>query len=68
MCRLKSITKPFPAVALSESAVRLVWRPRRGSQPPLREAPGHRPLVLRPAAHQGLDVAGRAGETPALGI
>ena len=61
---MKSIANIRPAAGKGESPDRLVWRPRRGSQPPPREAPGHRPPLLRRAAHQGLDVAGRAGEIP----
>ncbi len=57
----KVATKPSPAVGKGESPDRLVWRPRRGSQPLPREALGHRPLPLRGAARQGLDVTGRAG-------
>ena len=45
----------------------LEWRPRVGSQPHPREAPGHRPLSLRRAAFNGWTRQRERGESPALG-
>jgi hypothetical protein len=54
---------PLSAAGKGESPERLVWRPRRGSQPLLREAPGHRPPLLRRAALNGWTWQGEREES-----